>query len=85
MRRKNTEQKLKRKLYRIVNEAGIKLSFRDYTINDVLIGIGVELEHGRKNPKTNVTDDDITMTTKIALAHLEEHSDYYKKLLSLNL
>ena len=29
---------------------------------------------------TNVTDDDATITAKIALAHLEEISDYYDRL-----
>lgn len=43
-------------------------------------GIKVELEHGTKDPQTNVTDNDLTDTAKIALAHLKEFADYYKRL-----
>jgi len=38
------------------------------------------LEHGLCDPKTNVTNDDLLMTGKIALAHLNEISDYYTRL-----
>jgi Protein of unknown function (DUF5661) len=41
------------------------------------IGLDVELEHGRHDPQTNVTDDDPVTTGKIALAHLNEFPDYY--------
>jgi DNA-directed RNA polymerase alpha subunit len=44
------------------------------------IGLGVELEHGKINPVTNVTNDDLIMTAKIALAHLSEIPDYYDRL-----
>jgi hypothetical protein len=40
----------------------------------------VELEHGSRNPLTNVTIDDLLMTGKIALAHLTEFPDYYDRL-----
>jgi hypothetical protein len=43
-------------------------------------GMDVELEHGTEDPHTNVTDDDPTMTGKIALAHLNEFPDYYTRL-----
>jgi hypothetical protein len=43
-------------------------------------GMDVELEHGTVDPRTNVTDDDPVMTGKIALAHLNEFSDYYIRL-----
>lgn len=43
-------------------------------------GMDVELEHGTRDPQTNVTDDDATMTAKIALAHLREFPDYYTRL-----
>lgn len=43
-------------------------------------GIKVELEHGKVNPLTNITNDDPVMTAKIALAHLNEIPDYYTKL-----
>jgi hypothetical protein len=37
----------------------------------------VELEHGSIDPQTNVTDDDLLLTGKIAWAHLKEISVYY--------
>jgi len=40
----------------------------------------VELEHGLRDTNTNVTNDDPTMTGKIALAHLNEFPDYYTRL-----
>ena len=44
------------------------------------MGLEVELEHGRRDPKTDVTHDDPIMTAKIALAHLNEFPDYYTRL-----
>ena len=43
-------------------------------------GLEVELEHGLRDPSTNVTGDDPVMTAKIALAHLNEFPDYYTRL-----
>ena len=43
-------------------------------------GMNVELEHGLRDKKTNVTNDDPIMTGKIALAHLNEFPDYYDRL-----
>jgi hypothetical protein len=44
------------------------------------MGLDVELEHGLRDAATNVTDDDPTLTGKIALAHLNELPDYYTRL-----
>jgi len=44
------------------------------------MGVNVELEHGKHDPETNVTNDDPIVTGKIALAHLKEVRDYYTKL-----
>lgn len=55
----------------------------DWSIFDVeqfRMGLDVELEHGLQSPATNVTDDDIVMTGKIAWAHLKEFPDYYDRL-----
>jgi CBS domain-containing protein len=49
-------------------------------LEQLRIGMEVELEHGRANPLTNVTDDDAVLTAKIALAHLRELPDYYVRL-----
>lgn len=43
-------------------------------------GMDVELEHGIREPKTNVTNNDSLTTGKIALAHLNEFPDYYARL-----
>lgn len=45
-----------------------------------LYGMNVELEHGTRIPVSNITDDDITMTTQIVIAHLLEAPDYYQRL-----
>lgn len=55
------------------------VSFDKYTIEEFLDGINIELEHGKINPKTNVTNDDLIITSKIALAHLNEFPNYYNK------
>lgn len=57
----------------------LNVSFEQFTIDEFLDGINVELEHGKINPLTNVTNDDIVMTAKIALAHLKEFPNYYNK------
>ena len=61
----------------IANKLGI--TFNKFSINDFLTGLNIELEHGTINPMTNVTNDDLETTAKIALAHLNEHSDYYNQ------
>jgi hypothetical protein len=43
-------------------------------------GLEVELEHGARDPETDVTGDDVTLTGKIAWAHLKEFPDYYTRL-----
>lgn len=44
------------------------------------MGLAVELEHGARDPQTNVTNDDLDTTGKIAWAHLKELPDYYSRL-----
>ena len=61
----------------IANKLGIK--FDKFSMEDFLTGLNIELEHGTVNPATNVTNDDLEMTAKIALAHLNEYPDYYNK------
>jgi hypothetical protein len=43
-------------------------------------GLEVELEHGIRDPETNVSGDDEITTGKIARAHLNELPDYYTRL-----
>lgn len=55
----------------------------DWTKTDLeqfRVGLAIELEHGGVDPKTNVTDDNLILTGKIALAHLNEYPDYYTRL-----
>ena len=51
-----------------------------FDVEQYRMGLNVELEHGARDPQTNVTDDDETVTGKIALAHLNEFPDYYTRL-----
>jgi hypothetical protein len=44
------------------------------------MGLDVGLEHGSIDPQTNVTNDDILLTGKIAAAHPNEFPDYYTPL-----
>lgn len=55
-----------------------KVDFDQFTM-----GLEVELEHGKRDPGTNVTNDDPLLTGKIALAHLNEFPDYYTRLAKL--
>ena len=59
---------------------GIDWNSSRFDVEQFRMGLGVELEHGRQDPLTNVTDDDETMTGKIARAHLNEFPDYYSRL-----
>lgn len=44
-------------------------------------GLNVELEHGSKiSALTNITHDNLSLTSKIAIAHLTEDPKYYKRL-----
>ena len=51
-----------------------------FDVEQYRMGLDVELEHGKVDPHTNVTDDDPMITGKIALAHLNEFADYYTRL-----
>lgn len=56
------------------------LSRDEIHLKQFQMGLNIELEHGRRNPFTNITDDDEILTAKIALAHLCEFPDYYSRL-----
>lgn len=57
----------------------LNIKFDKFTPDELLRGMNIELEHGTISPKTNVTNDDIIITTKIALAHLNEFPNYYNE------
>jgi rubrerythrin len=62
---------------------GIDFSKEKFDLQQFRIGLDVELEHGRKDDPTNVTNDDPIATGKIALAHLTEFPDYYNRIIKL--
>ena len=61
----------------LINELGISLD--NFSIEDLITGLNIEREHGLVNSNTNVTNDDLLLTGKIALAHLMEYPNYYNK------
>ncbi|QGU96860.1 hypothetical protein GOM49_13030 [Clostridium bovifaecis] len=67
----------------IAKELDIDFSKVKFNLEQFRMGLDVELEHGRRDPATNVTDDDFILTGKIALAHLKEFPDYYTRLAKL--
>jgi hypothetical protein len=75
---------------KITKSQAIKLAIK-YKINlDVIdinewhYGLNVELEHGNKfGTFTNITNNNLSITSKIVIAHLTEFPDYYKRLLKL--
>jgi len=56
------------------------IDWKDFDVEQFRMGMDVELEHGLHDPQTNVTNDDLMMTGKIAWAHLKEFPDYYDRL-----
>ena len=56
------------------------IDWSKFDVEQFRMGMDVELEHGKRDAHTNVTNDDIIMTGKIALAHLNEFPDYYTRL-----
>jgi hypothetical protein len=59
---------------------GIEWLTSPFEVEQFRMGMDVELEHGTQDLETNVTDDDVTVTAKIARAHLNEFPDYYTRL-----
>ena len=56
------------------------IDWSKFDVEQFRAGMDVELEHGLRDPHTNVTNDDPLLTGKIALAHLNEFPDYYHRL-----
>ena len=57
----------------------LRVKFDKFSPEDLLRGMNIEREHGLINQKTNVTNDDIIKTSKIALANLNEYTNYYNE------
>jgi hypothetical protein len=64
----------------IGDSIGIDWESSPFDVEQFRAGLHVELEHGLRDPETNVTDDDRITTGKIARAHLNEFPDYYTRL-----
>lgn len=59
---------------------GIDWTTSRFDVEQFRMGMDVELEHGTHDVDTNVTDDSVDITAKIARAHLNEFPDYYSRL-----
>ncbi|MBQ2872752.1 MAG: hypothetical protein IJE89_01985 [Bacilli bacterium] len=55
----------------------LNIDFTKFSLTDFITGINIELEHGLIDPVTNVTNNNLLITAKIALAHLNEFPNYY--------
>jgi hypothetical protein len=64
----------------VATELGIDFKTLGCDVEQFRMGLDVELEHGPRSPKTDVSGDDWNVTGKIALAHLTEFPDYYTRL-----
>ena len=58
----------------------LDIDWNKFDVEQFRMGLEVELEHGTIVPTTNVTNDDLILTGKIASAHLNEFPDYYTRL-----
>ena len=56
------------------------IDWSKFNVEQFRMGMDVELEHGTRDARTNVSNDDPLTTGKIALAHLTEFPDYYTRL-----
>jgi hypothetical protein len=63
------------KILQAVNVAGMEIPLEDF-----IMGLEVELEHGTRFKDANVTNNHPLLTGKIVLAHLKETMDYYQRL-----
>ena len=58
----------------------IGIDWIQVNLAEFINGLNIELEHGTRYPETNVTNNDLILTGKIAWAHLKEFPDYYSRL-----
>jgi hypothetical protein len=64
----------------VATHLGLDFELLEYDLEQFRMGLNVELEHGPRDPETNVSGFDWIITGKIALAHLKEFPDYYTRL-----
>ena len=58
---------------------GLDFSAEKFTVDDLLAGMNAELRHGTKAGSANVTNDDPTMTAKLAVSNLRVSPSYYSQ------
>jgi len=75
----STKRKFTTEEARRIGDA-LGVNWTEVRLEEFRAGLAVELEHGTRDPETNVTNDDEIATGKIALAHLREFADYYTRL-----
>lgn len=73
------EKRFNLKAAKEIGEA-LGIEWNEFNIKQFRKGLEVELEHGIRDPDTNIANDDTLLTGKIALAHLKEFPDYYTRL-----
>ena len=77
-----TKKRITIKEARLTGERlGIK--WDKFNVDQFKIGMEVELEHGTIKTRTNISNDNLLTTGKIALAHLNEIPDYFTRLLKM--
>ena len=64
----------------LATKLGIDFGQLGCDLEQFRMGLDVELEHGSRDPQTDVSGNDPIVTGKIALAHLTEYPDYYTRL-----
>ncbi len=64
----------------IGEQLGVDWTSSPFDVDQFRAGMDVELEHGTRDPDTDVTGNDPLLTGRIALAHLRELPDYYTRL-----
>jgi hypothetical protein len=77
--RVSSEKRFTTEQARAIGEA-LGIDWSEFDVEQFRIGLDVEMEHGRRDPTTDVTGDDPMTTGRIALAHLKEFGDYYTRL-----
>jgi hypothetical protein len=60
--------------------ASLGIDWKNIDLEEFRRGLEIEFEHGTRDLQTNVTNDDLGLTGKIAWAHLKEFPDYYTRL-----
>jgi len=72
----------KKQAEKLAKKFKIKLDVIDF--DEWQFGLNIELEHGKKfGAITNITNNNLELTAKIAIAHLIEFPDYYKRLMKM--